>query len=131
MSNEQFLTLEESSLVDAALLTSREKFTTRVAIYSLRSLKQISQAQGVAIDEITPQQVLSWIEQDEQVQREQALNAEFKQFFTQLVLSSLKPLQQMSENLDIPIAALTPRQTIAWFEQQSEGKRQKTDQTPS
>lgn len=123
MSNEQFLTLEESSLVDAALLTSREKFTTRVAIYSLRSLKQISQVQGVAIGDITPQQVLAWIEQDEQVQREQTLNAEFKHFFTQLVLSSLKPLKQMAEDLGIPIAALTPRQTIAWFEQQSEGKR--------
>ena len=39
----QFLTLEESSKVDAALLSSPEKFLTRLTISSLKLLKHIAQ----------------------------------------------------------------------------------------
>ena len=58
MNNEQFLTPEESADVDKALLTSSEKFLTRLTISSLRLLKIIAQEQEIAIDELTHQQVI-------------------------------------------------------------------------
>jgi hypothetical protein len=110
-----FLTVEESTAVDQALMTSREKFLTRVAIYSLRSLKQIAQEIGVAIEEITDQQVVNWVEQDEMVRQEAEQNESFKYFFCELVLSSLKPLRQIATEGGKAIADLTPIQVIAWF----------------
>ena len=62
-----FLTPEESAEVDKALMTSRDRFLTRIALYSLRSLKKIAQESGQAIEETTPQQVLAWVEQDESI----------------------------------------------------------------
>ncbi|NJO67025.1 MAG: hypothetical protein HC832_06350 [Leptolyngbyaceae cyanobacterium RM1_405_57] len=76
----QFLTPEESAEVDQALLTSRDKFLTRVAIYSLRSLKQLSQQNGLAIENITAQQIANWIENDESLQQEAAANESFGPF---------------------------------------------------
>jgi len=113
----QFLTPEESAEVDQALLTSRDKFLTRVAIYSLRSLKQLSQQTGLAIENITPQQIAQWIENDESLRREAEANQSFGPFFTQLVMSSLKPLRQVAESEGEAIATLTPSQVITWFEQ--------------
>ncbi|MBD1868766.1 hypothetical protein H6F88_13450 [Oculatella sp. FACHB-28] len=118
----QFLTPEESAEVDQALLTSRDKFLTRVAIYSLRSLKQLSQQTGLAVENITAQQIADWVENDESLRREAAANESFGQFFTQLVLSSLKPLRQVAESEGKAIAELTPSQVIAWFEQEAKAK---------
>jgi type II secretory pathway component PulK len=118
----QFLTPEESAEVDQALLTSRDKFLTRVAIYSLRSLKQLSQQSGLAIENITAQQIADWIENDESLRQEAEANQSFGAFFTQLVLSSLKPLRQVAESAGKAIAELTPSQVIAWFEQEAKAK---------
>jgi hypothetical protein len=73
----QFLTVEESNAVDAALLASHEKFLTRLTISSLKLLKQIAQDEGVAIEELTPEQVIAWFEQDGKVRREQGPDAAF------------------------------------------------------
>ncbi|MBE9181032.1 hypothetical protein IQ268_20950 [Oculatella sp. LEGE 06141] len=121
----QFLTPEESAEVDKALLTARERFSTRVAIYCLRSLKQISQAQSVPIATITDQQIADWIEQDESIQQPaQGLEASdsFKGFFTRLVLSALKPLKQIAAEADAEIETLTPSQVIAWFEKDAKAR---------
>jgi hypothetical protein len=118
----QFLTPEESTEVDQALLTSRDKFLTRVAIYSLRSLKQLSQQSGLAIEDITAQQISDWIENDESLRREAEANQSFGPFFTQLVLSSLKPLRQVADSEGKAIADLTPSQVIAWFEQEAKAR---------
>jgi hypothetical protein len=118
----QFLTPEESAEVDQALLTSRDKFLTRVAIYSLRSLKQLSQQTGLAIEDITAQQIADWVENDESLRREVATNESFGSFFTQLVLSSLKPLKQVAESEGGAIANLTPSQVIVWFEQEAKAR---------
>ncbi|NJN56888.1 MAG: hypothetical protein HC879_05020 [Leptolyngbyaceae cyanobacterium SL_5_9] len=124
----QFLTPEESAAVDQALLTSRDKFLTRVAIYSLRSLKQLSQQTGLAIENITAQQIADWIKNDESLRREAEANQSFGPFFTQLVLSSLKPLKQIAESEGGAIADLTPSQVIAWFEQEAKAR---VEQEPS
>ena len=73
----QFLTPEESAKVDAALLTSPEKFLTRLTISSLRLLKHIAQENSVTIENLTPQQVVHWFEQDGKIRREQGIDASY------------------------------------------------------
>ena len=73
----QFLTLEESYSVDAALLSSHEKFLTRLTISSLKLLKHIAQENGVTVEDLTAQQVLAWFEQDGKIRREQGIDAAY------------------------------------------------------
>jgi hypothetical protein len=73
--NTQFLTLEESADIDAALLTSPEKFLTRLTISSLRLLKIIAQDTGVSLEELTHKQVIEWLEKDSKIRREQGIEA--------------------------------------------------------
>jgi len=113
----EFLTPEECAEVDKALLTSREKFSARVAIYALRSLKQIAQKNGVAITQLEPQQIEAWVYQDESLQT--GIDREFRPFFSQLVIASSKPLGQMAQQTGVAIEAITVSQVIVWFEQQA------------
>ena len=73
----QFLTPEESAKVDAALLASPEKFLTRLTISSLRLLKHIAEEHGVAIEDLTAQQVVAWFEKDGKIRREQGIDAAY------------------------------------------------------
>lgn len=112
-----FLTLEECAEVDKALLTSRDKFTARVAIYALRSLKQIGQTEQVPIANLTPEQIEDWVYQDASLR--ETGDREFRQFFSQLVISSLRPLQQAAQTADVALEDLTVPQVVAWFEGQA------------
>jgi len=71
----QFLTEEESLDVDQALLSSPEKFLTRLTISSLRLLKTIAQEEGVAVEDLTPEQIIAWFEKDGKIRREQGIEA--------------------------------------------------------
>lgn len=71
----QFLTPEESADVDKALLTSSEKFLTRLTISSLKLLKIIAQDRGVSLEDLTHQQVIDWFEKDGKIRREQGVDA--------------------------------------------------------
>ncbi|MCG6136300.1 MAG: hypothetical protein MET45_16920 [Nostoc sp. LLA-1] len=73
----QFLTLEESAKVDAALLSSSEKFLTRLTISSLKLLKYIAQEYGVAMEDLTTQQLITWFEKDAKIKREQGIEASY------------------------------------------------------
>jgi hypothetical protein len=73
----QFLTLEESNSVDAALLASNEKFLTRLTISSLKLLKHIAQETGVAMEDLTAKQVIAWFEKDGKIRREQGIDAAY------------------------------------------------------
>lgn len=73
----QFLTLEESAKVDAALLSSPEKFLARLTISSQRVLQQIAQEYGVKIEDLTAQQIVAWFEKDSKVRREQGIDAAY------------------------------------------------------
>ncbi|UZQ52944.1 hypothetical protein OOK60_10440 [Trichothermofontia sichuanensis B231] len=75
--NAQFLTIEEATQVDAALLSSHEKFLVRLTISSLRLLIQIAKDEQVAIADLTPQQIIHWFERDSQIRREQGQEAAF------------------------------------------------------
>jgi hypothetical protein len=113
----EFLTPEECAEVDKALLTSHDKFSTRVAVYALRSLKQIAQTNGVPIVQLEPQQIEAWVYQDESLQT--GIDREFRQFFSQLVIASMKPLRQIAAAAGVPIEAIELAQVINWFEQQA------------
>jgi hypothetical protein len=117
-----FLTLEESQQVDGALLTARSKFTVRVSLYALRSLKAIAQTRSCQIADLDAQAISDWIAQDPSL--EASLDDNFRNFFTQLVGSALKPLRQMAG--DGAIEDLEIQQVIAWFEQQDRDRLGKT-----
>lgn len=119
----EFLTPEEAVKVDAALLSSKEKFATRLAIYALRCLREISQQQQCAIASITPEQITQWIAQDTHLHEQLEIDDSFTSFFSRLVMSSMKPLNRISEELQIPVANLTVDQVVAGFEKDSQVKR--------
>jgi hypothetical protein len=73
----QFLTLEESARVDAALLSSSEKFLTRLTISSLQLLKHIAQEHNVNVENLTPEQIIAWFEKDGKIRREQGIDAAY------------------------------------------------------
>jgi hypothetical protein len=74
----QFLTLEESAKVDAALLSSPEKFfLTRLTISSLKLLKHIAQEYNVAVEDLTSGQIITWFEKDGKIRREQGIDASY------------------------------------------------------
>ena len=70
MTNQKFLTSEESADVDKALLSSSEKFLARLTISSLRLLKIIAGDLNVAIEDLTYQQMIEWFEKDGKIRRE-------------------------------------------------------------
>lgn len=76
-SSSQFLTLEESAKVDAALLASNEKFLTRLTISSLKLLQHIAKENGINIEDLTTQQVIAWFEQDGKIRREEGIDAAY------------------------------------------------------
>ena len=64
LEQQKFLTEEESMAVQSALLTTEEKFLTRLTISSLRLLKIIAQDLEIPVDDLTSQQILVWMEED-------------------------------------------------------------------
>lgn len=113
----EFLTAEECAEVEKALLTSHDKFTTRVSLYALRTLKQIAQQESVAIAALHPEQIEDWIYQDPSLQ--EGLDRNFRQFFSKIVISSMTPLQQAAHEIGTDIEQLTVPQVIAWFEKEA------------
>lgn len=113
----EFLTPAECAEVDKALLTARDKFTARVAIYALRSLKQIAQQENTTIEALDPLQIETWVYNDSSLQGDR--DREFRQFFSKLVIAATKPLEQAARSLQTDIATLTVPQVIAWFEAQA------------
>ncbi|AFZ52373.1 hypothetical protein VKI21_09480 [Cyanobacterium aponinum UTEX 3222] len=74
LNNQQFLTQEESLAVEASLLTSEEKFLTRLTISSLRVLQLIAQDLDVSVDSLSSEQIIAWMEKDSKVRREQGID---------------------------------------------------------
>jgi hypothetical protein len=73
----QFLSAEESAKVDAALLSSPEKFLTRLTISSLRLLQHIAEDYGVQMEDLTAEKVVAWFEKVGKIRREQGVEAAF------------------------------------------------------
>lgn len=71
----QFLTPEESAAVDKALLTSPEKFLTRLTISTSKLLQVIARELETPVESLTPQQIIAWFEADAKRKREEGINA--------------------------------------------------------
>ncbi|MDJ0519203.1 MAG: hypothetical protein QNJ74_24085 [Trichodesmium sp. MO_231.B1] len=112
----EFLTPEESAQVDGALLTSKDKFSTRLAIYSLRCLRQIAKETGLTPEEIPAEQVKTWIKNDENLKQNLDIDANFENFFTRLVMASLSPLKEVAQESAVPLQDLTVQQVVKWYE---------------
>lgn len=115
----EFLTFEEVAEVDKALLTTQDKFLARVSLYSLRVLKQVAEAENLPVGAVTDQQIADWIDQDETLRQAVGSDASFQNFFTQIVLSSLRRLQQISQETGVMLESLTIPQVVDWFEQEA------------
>ncbi|MDJ0593911.1 MAG: hypothetical protein QNJ72_28690 [Pleurocapsa sp. MO_226.B13] len=72
---DQYLSPEESADVEAALLTSSEKFLTRLTISSQRLLQKIAQDYQISVEELSHKQIIEWFENDSKVKREQGEDA--------------------------------------------------------
>lgn len=75
MNNDKYLTHAEAVEVDKALLSTHEKFLTRITISSLRMLQQIANEEQVKVEDLTPQQIIKWFERDAELKRSQGENA--------------------------------------------------------
>lgn len=113
-STTEFLTVEECHQVDGALLTSREKFTARVSIYALRSLKAIALEENSPIDQLSSEKITNWIHQDPSLQETQ--DGSFRNFFSQIVLGALRPLREIAQTRDCKIEDLTVADVIGHYE---------------
>jgi hypothetical protein len=76
----KFLSEEESTLVDRAMMSSSEKFLTRLTISSMRVVMHIAKENGVQVEELTVPQIIAWMEQDAKIKREQGEEAAFLQW---------------------------------------------------
>lgn len=72
---DQYLSSEESADVEAALLSSSEKFLTRLTISSQRLLQVIAQEHQTTVAKLTHKQIIQWFENDSKVKREQGQDA--------------------------------------------------------
>ncbi|MCH2050482.1 MAG: hypothetical protein MK289_18980 [Trichodesmium sp. ALOHA_ZT_67] len=111
-----FLTSQESAQVDAALLTSKDKFSTRLAIYSLRCLREIARETGLTLEEIPAEQVKAWMQKDKSLKQNLDSDPSFESFFTRLVMASLSPLKQVAQESAVALQDLTVQQVVKWFE---------------
>jgi len=72
-----FFTLEDDQAINQALLASYEKNLARVAVHSLNLLRQIAQDTGVAIADLSTQQIIQWFEKEAKIRVEQGSEATF------------------------------------------------------
>lgn len=70
----QFLTPEESAAVDAAQLTTPEKFLTRITLSTAKLLGYIARDLNESIENLTNEQIIAWFEADSK--RKQAKGVE-------------------------------------------------------
>lgn len=71
----QFLTPEESAAVDSALLSSPEKFLTRLTLSTAKLLRYIAEDCDTTVEQLTNEQIISWFEKDAKLKREQGVSA--------------------------------------------------------
>jgi len=72
-----FFTLEDDKAINEALLASYEKNLARVAVHSLNLLRQIAQDTGMAIADLSTQEIIQWFEKEAKVRVEQGAEATF------------------------------------------------------
>lgn len=61
--------------MDKALLSSPEKFLTRLTISTARLLSYIAKDLNSPVEELTSQQIIAWFEKEAKIKQEQGVNA--------------------------------------------------------
>jgi hypothetical protein len=59
--------------------------------------------------------VMDWIKNDQSIRQSIQVDASFENFFTNLVVASLRPLKQIAVEAGGAIEQLTVKQVVAWF----------------
>lgn len=154
----QFLTLAEAHQIDGAMLSSMEKFMTRITISSLRIVIKIAQTLNIHAEELGSKQIVQWIEHDSQIRQEQGEDAAFlkwtsphpdldfedtrqdevtsanlsshEKFLTRMVISAMQSLVAIAREYSVHIEDLTVTQVIAWSELEAKIKRQQVNENP-
>lgn len=70
----EFLTPDESARVDAALLSSPEKFLARLTLSSHKLLGYIARDEGVPMEALTLDRIVAWFERDAKRKREAGID---------------------------------------------------------
>lgn len=73
--SEKYISRAEALDVEAAKLSTHEKFLTRITISSLRLLQQIATEEQTDINELTTSQIIKWFEKDAELKRSQGESA--------------------------------------------------------
>ena len=71
----QFLTPEESAEVDKALLTTPEKFLTRLTLSTAKLLSYIAKELDTPVESLTTAQIIQWFEADAKRKQQEGVNA--------------------------------------------------------
>ncbi len=71
----QFLTPEESAAVDGALLTTPEKFLTRLTLSTAKLLSYIAKDLDTSVESLTTEQIIQWFEADSKRKQQDGVNA--------------------------------------------------------
>ena len=148
----QFLTLAEAHAIDGAMLSTMEKFMTRITVSSMRIIVKIAQDLKIHAEELAPSLIVQWIEQDSQIRQEQGEDAAFlkwssphpdldfedtrqdevtpaklsshEKFLTRMVISAMQALVAITQDFSSHIEDLTVEQIISWVEREAKVKRE-------
>ncbi|GBO54379.1 hypothetical protein APA_2327 [Pseudanabaena sp. lw0831] len=152
----QFLTLAEAHAIDGAMLSTMEKFMTRITISSMRIITKIAQELNIHAEEIGTSQIVQWIEHDSQMRKEQGEDAAFlkwtsphpdldfedtrqdevtpanlsshEKFLTRMVISAMSALVAIAKDYSAHIEDLTVAQIISWVERDAKVKRKQGEE---
>ena len=146
----QFLTLDEAHAINGAMLSTMDKFMTRITVSSMRIINKIAEELKVHSEEIAPSQIVNWIESDSQIRKTQGEDAAFlkwasphpdldfedtrqdvvtganlsshEKFLTRMVISALSELGAIAKNYSVHIEDLSVAQIIIWMERNAKSK---------
>ncbi|NUN65402.1 hypothetical protein HCU40_11715 [Pseudanabaena biceps] len=148
----QFLTLEEADAINGAMLSTMEKFMTRITVSSLRIVTKIAAELDIHTEDILAEQIVNWIEKDSLIRKDQGEDAAFlkwtspypdldfedtrqdvvtpaqlsshEKFLTRMVISAMQVLQAIAKDCTIHVEDLTVAQIISWVEHDAKVKRE-------
>lgn len=112
------LTHAENAQIDQTLLPTRKRFSIRLTVYCWRYLQHISHQQQIPIESLSPETITEWIARDTQLLAAPQVDTDFIDWFSYLVTSSLKPLNEIAQHSNqVKINDLTLEQILKWYEQ--------------
>jgi len=146
----QFLTLAEAHAIDGAMLSTMDKFMTRITVSSMRIINKISEELKIHSEEISSSQIVNWIESDSHIRKTQGEDAAFlkwtsphpdldfedtrqdvvtganlsihEKFLTRMVISAMSALVAIAKEYGVHIEDLSVAQIIIWMERDAKNK---------